>query len=236
MDKIKVFHYGCSFTQNFKDNVKTYFNDNFSYINYGKESKNNFYILDKFKSTATSNSISIIQWTSLTRPLDDNYKIIEISDNPLFDLLEEWYLLIEEAINFSVKNNIKLIQYIGWAEWKDRELNDYHRKKLNSFGITWFQSKEQQERIPANCFQLQPPYLWSSTQLSNGMYEWEEIKWGGMSEWCRENINIDKRYVGYIIDGDKHRHDPHPSEFSTIEFVKNVLIPKVNLILHEKYK
>jgi hypothetical protein len=232
LKKKVLFHYGCSFTDAFKHDYETIslLKNNYIYKNYGRPSANNKYILEQFKSKSEKDSICIIQWSSLTRPFDDNFKIVQTSDNPLFDLLEEWYFLIEDAIDFSIKNNIKLIQYIGWAEWKDDELNDYHREKLKSFGITWFESKQQLDVIASNCFQFQVPAEWSSKEIFNGLHKWQELKWGGMSEWVRENVEMDKRYIGWVTDEISNRAfiDPHPSKYANIKFIENFLLKELD--------
>ena len=233
----KVFHYGCSFTENIRifNIIKS---NNFEYTNLGKQSSNNKLILDTFKETCQPNSTAIIQWSSLTRPSDSNYDLLETSDNPLYDLLDEWYEFIEEVILFSRENNIKLIHYIGWAIWKDDELNDYHKNKLKSYNITWFKSSRQYDLATSNCFQFQSPEKWSSKYKGNGLYEWPELIWGGMSEWIRENVDIKDRYIGHNHEGEiregetKPYFNSHPSEYSTNEFVKQVILPKIN----EKYK
>lgn len=241
MDRLKIFHYGCSFTGNMSyfqlENI--FLNKNYDYKNLGKQSSSNFDIFNKFKNTCLENSISIIQWSSLTRPFDENYlSIFKKSKNPLFDLLEQWYSLLKETQKICKEKNIKLIQYIGWAQWKDSELNSYHRNMLNSFGISWFSSKKGLDLIQSNCFQLQHPSDWSSPELDNGMYMWDDIIWGGLTEWARDNVEIDKRYIGYNennkINGEIMWFDPHPSEFSFREFIDLFLIKKIQL--HENYK
>lgn len=233
MDKIKVFHYGCSFTENMLhyqlENI--FLNKNYDYNNLGKQSSSNFSIFNKFKDTCLENSICIIQWSSLTRPFDENFSLLETSDNPLFDLLEQWYILLRETQIIAEQKNIKLIQYIGWAQWKDSELNSYHRNMLNSFGITWFSSKKRLDLIQSNCFQLQPGHKWSSKDVANGYYFWDDLNWGGLTEWSRENIDIHNRYLGYNknnkIDG-KSWFDSHPSEFTFIKFIENFLIKELD--------
>jgi hypothetical protein len=223
IDKIKVFHYGCSFTANVNAYAIDLFKD-FDYTNQAKNSASNKFILDKFKETCDPNSTAIIQWSSLTRPSDSNYDLLETSDNALYDLLNEWYGFIEEAILFSRENNIKLIHYIGWAIWKDDELNDYHKNKLKSYNITWFKSSRQYDLTHSNCFQFEIAEKWSSEVL-DGLYQWPELIWGGMSEWIRENVDIKDRYIG--LDHLGKGFDPHPSEYSTHAFVKQILIPLI---------
>lgn len=228
--KQKLFHYGCSFTENIHGfGLDCLFEDTYDYNNYGKTSASNEYILNKFKKTAEPESFVILQWSSLTRPTENNFKYVETSDNPLYDLLEEWYLMLEEASSFAKTNNIKLLQYIGWAHWKDNELNDYHRKKLSSFGIKWFTSAEQWDIIASSCFQFEDPVIWSS-QPKNGHYLWSHIHWGGMSEWIRTNVDIHDRYLGWVHDtaSDVYYYDSHPSKHSTVEFIKQVLLPELN--------
>ena len=102
---------------------------------------------------------------------------------------------------------------------------------LNSFGITWFSSKKTLDLIQSNCFQLQAPYQWSSNKIENDMYLWDDIVWGGLTEWTRVNVDIDKRYMGYNennkING-KLWFDSHPSEFSFREFINKFLINELN--------
>lgn len=239
MGAIKVFHYGCSFTGNMLyfqlENI--FLNKGYDYKNLGKESSSNLDIFNKFKNTCLENSICIIQWSSLTRPFDENYlTIFKKSINPLFDLLEQWYLILNEVQKIIKEKNIKLIQYIGWAQWKDSELNLYHRNMLNSFGINWFSSKKTLDLIQSNCFQLQSPSEWTSHETENNMYLWDDILWGGLSEWVRDNIVIDKRYIGkyeYDINGNLI-FDPHPSEFSFRKFIYKFLIK--NIQFYENYK
>lgn len=226
MNNLNVFHYGCSFTQNFKGfRVDTLFN-NFNYYNLAEESSGNYKIFKTFKENTESNSIAIIQWSSLTRPTEDNFNLIKVSNNPLFDLLNHWYKFLDETQKIAKDRNIKLIQYIGWAHWKDKELNDYHRNKLKSFGITWFKSSKQYDLIESNCFQFQSPTDWSSDDVGNGTYLWDNLEWGGMSEWIRENVEMEKRYIGYT-NGSEH-FDVHPSRHATIRFIKEVLLEKLN--------
>lgn len=225
--------YGCSFTQNIfcgpcHKYIKKISNE-ISVKNHGKISNSNLKILNSFKETLLPDSISVIQWSALTRPNDSNFSLMETS-NPLWDLLDEWYTFIDTAIELALQNNIKLIQYTGWAHWRDDELNDYHRNKLNSYNIHWFHSKSKLDMIQSNCFQFQLPRLWSSTKFENGLYLWPELIWGGMSEWIRENIDIKNRYVGYNHGAPSKHFDSHPSEYATHQFVKQFLIPKVKLI------
>jgi hypothetical protein len=216
--KKTVFHYGCSFAENIGGFSSDLF-DGFEYINMGKQSSNNKLILETFKKNSTKDSISIIQWSSLTRPGDNNHSD---NDNILYGLLDEWYVFIENAMEFANENNIKLIQYIGWAIWKDDELNDYHRNKLKSYNINWFSSSSQLDLWPSNCFQFQSPDKWSSIETKEGLFQWDVLQWGGMSEWIRENIDIYNRYMGKNIYGD---FDVHPSKVATNEFTKQVLLP-----------
>jgi hypothetical protein len=222
----KVFHFGCSFTQNFKGfGVESLFKE-FDYKNFSEESSGNYKIFKSFKENIQPNSIAIIQWSSLTRPTEDNFDVVKISDNPLYDLLEFWYRILEEVQRVSKVKNIKVIHYIGWAHWKDKELNDYHRNKLKSFNIIWFSSKKTLDLIESNCFQFQSPTEWSSSEKENGTYLWDSLEWGGMAEWIRENVEIENRYVGYSM-GSNH-FDVHPSRHATIRFIKEVLLKKLN--------
>ena len=223
-----VFHYGCSFTQNIQDfRLGRYFEElGYQYVNYGLESSSNFRIYDTFEKTSIPNALCIIQWSSLTRPADENFSILQNSENPLYDLLEQWYEILGKTQVIAKERNIKLIQYIGWAGWKDSELNEYHRTKLNSYGIKWFESKSTLDMIQCNCFQIEAPQNWSSKEYPNGLYKWPDMKWGGMSEWGRENLEMKDRYVGYN-NPSMNFLDPHPSEKCTTEFINNVLIPEI---------
>ena len=110
--------------------------------------------------------------------------------------------------------------------WKDNELNDYHRKKLNSYGIIWFESSNCWDVIESNCMQLQAPNHWSSNER-DGLYHWDEIKWGGLSEWGRENIEMSQRYLGRIHEGNDDI-DPHPSQYTSRRFIEDVLLDLIN--------
>lgn len=227
--------YGCSFNKNMSmgEPCKNYIDTLKNEIvikNYSNESNSNFKILNSFRDNLKPNSTSVIQWSSLTRPNDSNFSILNTSENPLWDLLDEWYGYIDEAKKLASDNDIKLIQYIGWAQWKDSELNDYHRNKLLSYEIDWFSSEEQYEIIVSNCFQLQDfPWEWSS-KSENGLYKWEKIVWGGIAEWVRSNLEIDDRYMGYNHFAPTKHFDVHPSEYASAEFLKHFLIPKVKTL------
>lgn len=225
-----LFHYGCSFTENLRTfKLDKLFVDKFIYKNYGLASSSNKHISDTFKETVQPNSIAIVQWSSLTRPFDKNFDVLQKSDNPLYDYLEEWYIILNNTKLYAEKNNIKLLQYIGWAQWKDNELNDYHREKLKSFGIYWFESVKQWDIIASNCFQLESPHQWSSLPkklFDNEYYLWSGIEWGGMSEWVRSNVDILNRYRGWT-DPSVDNGDPHPSEYASIQFIKHFLLPEL---------
>lgn len=238
---INLNFYGCSFSENITGYTicRNYLNeisDEISYNNYSRVSNSNLKILDSFKDNLLPNSISVIQWSALTRPNDSNFSKIENSVNPLWDLLDEWYTYIDIATELALQNNIKLIQYIGWAQWRDDELNEYHRTKLNSYDIHWFHSKSEFDKIQSNCFQFGIPHNWSSTQFDNGLFRWPELVWGGMSEWIRTNIKIENRYMGYNHKHESKHFDPHPSEYGTLRFLEYFLIPEVKLQNNEKNK
>jgi len=226
MNKLNT--YGCSFTKNLLQ-IEEIFHPHFNYTNYGEDSASNFFIFNRFRDTAEQNSTCIIQWSSLTRPNDDNFSIVKNSDNPLFDLLEQWYIILKEVQRISKNRNIKLIQFVGWAVWKDSELNDYHRDKLKSFDIIWLESSPQWDLITSNCFQFQQPNHWSSNENEQGLYHWERLQWGGMSEWIRENVDINNRYT-YIPEHQRNggpEIDPHPSPFAMKEFYEKLILPKI---------
>jgi hypothetical protein len=214
--------YGCSFSEMLVY-VKDIFTKNFEFKNYGKISANNFYIFNKFKETSTQDSICIIQWSSLTRPMDENFSLLKTSDNPLYDLLEQWYELLDQTKIIAEERNIDLIQFIGWCEWLDEELNDYHRNKLLSYDIQWFESKEQWDLIESNCFQLQEPSKWTSPKNEQNLFKWKYLKWGGMSEWIRENVSMDKRYT----ISKNNTIDPHPSFYGLRKFYEIVVISRL---------
>jgi hypothetical protein len=227
---LKELHlFGCSFTERVTIMVGELFEGKFECHNHGKNSANNFYILKKFRDVAPKDSICIIQWSSLTRPFDENFSLVETSDNPLYDLLEQWYIILKEAQRIAKNRNIKLIQFVGWAVWKDEELNDYHREKLRSFDITWFESSPQWDLITSNCFQFQQPNQWSSNKNENGLHYWDKMVWGGMSEWIRENVDIKDRYT-YVPEHERNggeEWDPHPSPIGYTHFYNNVIFPKI---------
>lgn len=226
MKELQLF--GCSFTERLIM-VEEIFNGKFNYHNHGHNSASNYYILKKFKELSKENSICVVQWSSLTRPNDENFSIVKTSDNPLFDFLEEWYLMIQEVERVAKVRNIKLIQFIGWSVWKDEELNDYHRNKLKSFDIQWFRSSPQWDSITSNCFQFQQPNQWSSNENENGLHYWSELIWGGMSEWVRENVELKDRYT--IIPEHQRNGgpeiDPHPSPYAMKRFYEEIIIPQI---------
>jgi hypothetical protein len=226
---IDVNAYGCSFTQ-ILIMVEEIFKP-FNFKNYGKESSNNFQIFNKFIETANNDSTCIVQWSSLTRPFDENFSLLETSENPLYDLLEQWYELVEETQKVAKERNIDLIQFIGWAIWKDDELNEYHRNKLNSLDIMWFESSPQWDLIASNCFQFQDPNQWSSHENEQGLSYWGELNWGGMSEWIRENVEVENRYMRlepkYWADNGGREYDPHPSAYAIREFYQKVIFPLI---------
>lgn len=217
--------YGCSFSK-YLYSIENIFYSNFDFTNYGKESASNFYIFNKFKDTAEENSISIIQWSSLTRPFDDNFTILKTSENPLYDLLEQWYELLDSSKQIAKDKNIKLIQFIGWAQWKDSELNEYHREKLKSYDIIWYASSAQWDLIKSNCFQLHPSN-WSADKNEKGLYYWDRLIWGGMSEWIRQNVPMEERYL--ILNEKKYgkRYDSHPSMYGSKQFYEKSIFPLI---------
>jgi hypothetical protein len=227
MEKLKIYQFGCSFTERLLMMEKIF--KPFNFKNYGKASSNNFYIFNKFIETENNDSICIIQWSSLTRPFDENFSLLETSDNPLYDLLEQWYGLVEETQRVAKERNIRLIQFIGWAMWKDDELNEYHRDRLNSLDIIWFKSSPQWDLIASNCFQFQDSYQWSSPKNEQGLSFWGELQWGGMSEWIRENVKMERRYLkidSKYYNGDEE-YDPHPSEYASRYFYQKVIFPLI---------
>lgn len=227
MERIKLYHFGCSFTENIiGHNLNELFSE-YDYINLAHESFSNFKIFNTFENSITDNSIVIIQWSSITRPTDDNFSLMETSDNPLFDLLEQWYTLLEKTKIIAKDRNVQLIQYVGWAHWKDEELNEYHRNKLKSFDIHWFKSNSQQDIIQSNCFQFESPNIWSSNESDDGLYMWPELIWGGVAEWVRENVDVENRYVGYFTHEDVSLFDVHPSKIANVKFIENFLISEI---------
>lgn len=227
--RIKLF--GCSFSAQLNAAFKSEQTKNFSLINYneyeihnyGEVSASNELIFDKFKNNFEPNSTCIIQWSALTRSDTSN-----MNENPLFYFLNKWYDILDETQKISKENNIKLIQYIGWAQWKDNELDEYHRNKLKSYDITWYESSETWDKIDSNCFQFEIPSIWTSDKNKKGLYHWEHMKWGGMSEWIRENIEIDNRYLGYHHPTNPTMFDSHPSINATYTFITKQIIPKIN--------
>jgi len=219
--------YGCSFTENLMGlNVMNSFTPlGCEVVNYGKRSSSNSTIYKKIEKTAQPNSILVIQWSALTRPMDDDWYLTK-SDNALYDLLERWYLVLDKTQELAIKRNLQLVQYIGWSMWKDDELNDYHRQKLNSYGITWFKSSECLDIIESNCVQLQTSEYWIRYR-GDGLFHWDDLTWGGWSEWVRENVEMSKRYMGRIHKGDNNI-DPHPSAYASKRFIEEVVLGLIN--------
>ena len=123
--------------------------------------------------------------------------------------------------------NIKLIQFIGWAQWKDSELNEYHREKLKSYDIIWYESSAQWDLIIGNCYQFQTAKDWSSKEYPNGLYYWDRLTWGGMSVWIRQNVPMEKRYI--ILNEKKYgkRYDSHPSMYGSKQFYEKSIFPLI---------
>lgn len=229
---------GCSFTDNLDTyyDAYSYINNNFTYKSFAYPSRSNFQILDDLKLMKPS-SIAIIQWSALTRPngmveydFDYNKDLnekLEKAENPLHFLIETFIDVVNEATSILEQKNIKYFQYIGWNQWYDHELNDDLRNKLNKLSITWFSSKKTLDLIADNCWSLSQQ---SSSTSEYGLYEWDDIKWGGMSEWIRDNINNPRlRYVS--TEKYNNNCDPHPSPYAGDLFYKEVIIPKI----HELY-
>jgi len=225
--------YGCSFTENYNglQVMPTFDELGCNVINYGKQSSSNSDIYDKILKTVNKGDILVIQWSAITRRMIDDYHLLE-SKNPLYSLLERWYSILDNVQQLVKEKNLYLIQYVGWAMWKDDELNDYHREKLNSYDIRWFHSSECWDVIESNCAQIQPPNHWSSDE-ENGLFHWSEMKWGGLSEWGRENVDISKRYMGRVHK-DSDDIDPHPSQHTSIRFVKEVVLDMIREKIRQK--
>ena len=226
--------YGCSFTDNFTalDAIPLFDVLNCDVVNYGKESSSNSQIYKKFLETVNDGDIVVLQWSALTRPMDSSFVKLKTSDNPLYDLLEDWYGVLDKVQELKKEKNLNIIQYIGWAQWKDEELNDYHRTKLKSYDITWFKSPKCLDVIQSNCMQFSDPAWWAPFTDTDGIYEWSELIWGGMSEWIRSYVEIPKRYMGKDLG--QETVNPHPSQFATHCFVNDVLIELIKYKIYEK--
>lgn len=234
MNKLLYFT-GCSFTLHLDLlylEAKEHIKNNFTYKNFAFSSRSNFQILDDIK-LMDPNSVAIIQWSSLTRPngivdyeIDYNKDLnekLEKAENPLHFLIETFIDVVNEATTILEQKNIKYFQYIGWNQWYDRELNDNLRDKLNKLPITWFSSKKTLDLIIDNCWSLSQR---GSATSESGVYEWDDIKWGGMSEWIRDNIDDPRlRYIS--TEKYNHHMDPHPSAYAGDLFYKEVIISKI---------
>jgi len=242
---IKIF--GCSFSQNLNatfeggpinENCFEFEIDGFTFNNFGKQSSSNYKIFNSFETNIKPNDICIIQWSALTRPSEEDHNfVLKNEDNPLYYYLEKWYKVLDKVHEISKEKNITLIQFIGWAQWKDNELNEYHRNKLNSYNITWYKSSETWDRIDSNCFQFQSPSEWSSYAKKHDFlggthqtYFCGDLERGGMSEWIRENIEIENRYLGFHHKDTPNLFDSHPSMYANKIFYKKEIIKKLNQI------
>lgn len=223
----KVYFCGCSFTDLFKHTPSTvkFLKQTYSYEFFSHESSSNSDILEQLKRT-TPNTNVVLQWSSLTRPMDNNFHRLKTSENPLYDLLEDWYLVLDESQKIIKERNQTVIQFFGWAQWKDNELNDYHRERLNSYGLYWFYCPEMWDIIGSSCFQIQNPLDWTlKATHDESKYLWSEITWGGMSEWVRRNVEEEKRWMGHT--NDNPHFDEHPSSHSAHRFLTEWLYPKM---------
>jgi len=223
----KTYFCGCSFTDLFNQN-KIYELLDENHIEYeilSKESSSNSDILNQLKKVEPNTNV-VLQWSSLTRPLDSNFHRIQTSDNALYDLLEDWYVVLDESQKVIKERNLKTIQYFGWAQWKDSELDDYHRDRLNSYGLYWFWSPKMWDIIGTSCFQIHNPLDWTLiTKYDERQWLWDDITWGGMSEWVRRNVEEEKRWRGYAYNNP--HFDEHPSDHSAIKFFMEWLYPKI---------
>lgn len=243
MIQITIPIFGCSFSAQYNGTFDSqpmeggnqFDFEGYTFQNFGQVSSSNYKIYNTFKTNIKPNDICIIQWSALTRLQEDDYDfLIKTEETPLYYFLNKWYEILDKVQEISKEKNITLIQHIGWAQWKDNELNEYHRNKLNSYGITWFSSKETWDRIDSNCFQFQSPSIWSSSGKKNNpnsnelYYYWDNLKWGGMSEWIRDNVEIENRYLGYHHPTNPNFFDAHPSMYANKVFFKNQIIKKLN--------
>jgi len=223
----KTYLCGCSFTDLFKHTQQSvhFLNKNISYEFLSQESSSNSDILNQLKQVEPNSNV-VLQWSSLTRPMDSNFHRLKTSENPLFDLLEDWYLVLDESQKVIEQRNLTTIQFFGWAQWKDDELNDYHRDKLNSYGLYWFYCPKMWDIIGTSCFQIHNPLDWTlQTKHNEKKYLWDDITWGGMSEWVRRNVEEEKRWMGH--HNNNPHFDEHPSHHSADRFLKEWLYPKM---------
>ena len=72
-----------------------------------------------------------------------------------------------------------------------------------------------------------PDTFHGEKQLLHQLYLWDDIKWGGLSEWARSNFDMDSRYVGYNEHNQPNENelffDPHPSKEVYELFISEVL-------------
>jgi hypothetical protein len=230
---------GCSFTHNLNGlylEAREYIENNFTYKNFAFGSRSNFQILSDIKEME-ANSVAIIQWSALTRPngmieyeIDYNKDLneqLEKAENPLYFLIETFIEVVTEATIILEQKNIKHFQYIGWNQWYDHEINEDLRDKLSKLPITWFTSKKTLDLIIDNCWSL---IQRATTTSEYGIYEWDDIVWGGMAEWIRDNVSDPRlRYVS--TEKYDNFMDPHPSQYAGNLFYTEVIIPRI----HELY-
>ena len=223
--------HGCSFSENLKCNfypgIEDKLSKDFNYANYAINSNSNQGIQES-AITAGEDSIAIIQWSALTRKLEweKDWEYLDVISQPdaLFRLLDRWINQVRTTTALLNQRGVKHFQYIGWAQWKDSELTDEYRQYLRALPIHWFESKEQEDLIQSNCWQLNHnPNEWSD--IKDGKITFPKLEWGGMSEWIRENVDINDRYIGYDNHSKEKWFDPHPSATAGKQFFEQVIYP-----------
>ncbi len=237
-----VYLLGCSFTMNVKgfNTLWTTLNNSYTITNLGFSSRSNFQILEDIQNLP-SNCKVIIQWSSLTRPTgnpdyekDWNKPLNDLLDkqkDPLTFLIQTFINVVTQANLILKEKNIQSFQYIGWRQWEDSELNTDLHTQLTNLPIHWFSTPELEDCIDSTCWNYNygriVPNIKKYVLFHKKTYKnflWTANKWGGMSEWIRENVTeFDKRYVS--------KEDPHPSEYATSLFYKKVIIPEIDNLL-----
>jgi len=246
MDKHKIYLLGCSFTDCIKGFNNDFFSkfkyDDYDIINLAYISRSNFQILEDIKSIPNNSNV-IIQWSALTRPdgitdyeMDWNKELNKLAfsnTDPLKFLIDNFIKIVKTANDILTHKKIKSFQYIGWVQWNDDEIDLTTSNLLNELPINWFKTPVLLDVIPNTCWTYNNKNL--NIKLDNpstelDLWQWNVITWGGMSEWIRLNVDdMLKRYIAINqIDG---YNDPHPSEYASEQFYKNIILPEISKMI-----
>lgn len=249
----KVYFLGCSFTDASHSYQPSfgYIKENYNIENLARGSQSNFQILSDVE-ILEENSIAFVQWSALTRPnmigdvlpniwdVDLNREA-EKHEDPLVFYINNFIDVVTNANKILEEKNIKSFQYIGWVQWRDSEISVEMEEKLKKLPIHWFSSSAQIDTMGDTCWNVRPkdgflkPHITSFLQYKYRKtveWEWEPIRWGGMSEWIRGNIeDMDKRWVNTVKT--HGNSNPHPSAYAGDVFYEKVIIPKLEELINE---